>query len=142
MHSHANFPSPLQPPYLNDNVIVGNHIYRNAPDTADAATSGPTGINIYSVVGVHGTIISKNVFNDEDIDIAFNVPAGSQLDAHFNNFSAAAIGVDNLGAGSVTATENWWHCPGGPSGASSSCATSAGGLVGGAAPWLLLPFVP
>jgi parallel beta-helix repeat protein len=24
MHTHANFPSKLQPPYLNDNVIVGN----------------------------------------------------------------------------------------------------------------------
>jgi len=142
MHSHANFPSPLPPPYLNDNVIVGNQIARNAADTADATTPGTAGINIYSVVAVRGTVISKNVFDDEAIDIAFNVPAGSQLDAHFNNFSAAAIGVDNLGAGSVTATENWWHCSGGPAGTVSTCATSAGDLVGGAAPWLTTPFVP
>jgi parallel beta-helix repeat protein len=142
MHTHAAFPSPLQPPYLNDNVIIGNHIHGNAADTADATTAGPTGINIYSVVGVHGTVISKNVFENEDIDIAFTVPAGSQLDAHFNNFSASSIGVANLSGGSIIATENWWHCAGGPNGPGSACATASGSLVGGPAPWLLLPFAP
>jgi hypothetical protein len=91
---------------------------------------------------VHGTVISKNVFDDEAIDIAFNVPAGSQLNAHFNNFSASSIGVANLSGGSISATENWWHCAGGPTGSGSACATVSGSLVGGAAPWLALPFAP
>lgn len=146
MHSHAITAPWLPKPYLNDNVIIGNHIYGNAADTADATTAGPTGINIYSVAGVHGTVISKNVFDDEDIDIAFRAPTGSQIDAHFNNFSASSIGVANLtgasGTGSITATENWWHCAGGPNGPGSACATASGSLVGGPGPWLLLPFVP
>jgi len=141
MHSHANFPTPLNPPYLNDNVIVGNHIHGNAADTADATTSGPTGINIFGVGGIHGTVISQNVFDDEAIDIAVNVPTG-QFDAHFNNFSAASVGIANLAGGSITATENWWHCPGGPAGTGSACATVSGDLVGGPAPWLALPFAP
>ncbi len=144
MHTHAPFiPGPPKPPpYLDDNVIVGNKIYGNAADTADATTAGPTGINIYSVVGIHGTVISKNVFGDEDIDIAFKAPLGSHVNAHFNDFSAGSIGVDNTGGGSVTASQNWWHCPGGPAGASAACATSVGNQVGGPAPWLTTPFVP
>jgi hypothetical protein len=141
MHTHVNFPSLAGPPNISDNVIVGNKIHGNAADTADAATSGPTGINIYSVVPVNGTMISKNVFEDEAIDIAFSAPDGRTY-AHFNDFSAASIGVENRGTGgAVTATENWWHCPGGPDGAAGSCATKVGKSIG-STPWLVLPFAP
>ena len=34
------------------------------------------------------------------------------------------IGLDNLGSGSVNATENWWGCPNGPG--SNGCATVSG----------------
>ena len=141
MHTHANFPSPLPPPNINGNVIVGNRLHGNAADTADAATPGPTGINIFSVAGVHGTVITRNVFEDEAIDIAFNAPAGSHINAHFNDFSAAAIGVDNLGKGSVNATDDWWHCPGGPDGTGTACATAVGTSLH-FTPWLVVPFVP
>ena len=136
MHNHGAAPSPAPPVNLNDNVIVGNRISGNAADTGDAATSGPTGINVFSAAPVTGTVIAQNVFDDEAIDIAFNAPAG-QVDAHFNDFAASGIGVDNLGAGTVNATDNWWHCPGGPTG--KRCATSAGPGVA-ATPWLTSPF--
>ncbi len=60
MHNHAAAPAPAPPVNLNDNVIVGNHISGNAADTEDAATSGPTGINVYSVAPITGTVISQN----------------------------------------------------------------------------------
>lgn len=148
MHIHAVIPNPaLPPPYLDDNVIVGNHIHGNAADNigsmpGPATPAGSTGISIYGAGEIHGTVISKNTFDDEDIDFAFYAPLGSHVNAHFNNFSASSIGVDNYGGGSVTATENWWHCPGGPDGSGTACATSVGNQVGGAAPWLTTPFVP
>ncbi len=141
MHNHAAVAGiPVPPADLDNNVIVGNRIANNAADTEDAMTSGPTGINIFSKVPVHGTVISQNTFEDEAIDFALNVPAGSFVDAHFNNFSAGAIGVDNtFGGGHVSPTNNWWHCPSGPSG--TGCATMIGnnGVV---EPWLTSPFVP
>lgn len=139
MHSHAAFPGP-PPANLDNNMIVGNTIRNNAADTADAATSGPTGIHVYSVVPIHGTVISQNTFDDEDIDIAFNAPLGN-INAHFNNFSASAIGVQSVGGGHVSATSNWWHCAGGPDGASGNCATSTNPNTT-VNPWLILPFVP
>lgn len=135
MHNHAW--SPMAPPVnLNDNVIVGNYISRNAADTDDAATSGPTGINLFSVAPVTGTVISQNVIDDEAIDIAFNAPAG-QMNVHLNNFEPRSIGVDNKGAGTVDATENWWGCSTGPG--TRRCATVMGPGVTWT-PWLLYPF--
>jgi parallel beta-helix repeat protein len=136
MHNHAAAPAPAPPVNLNDNVIVGNRLSGNAADTADAATPGPTGINVYSVAPVTGTVISQNVFEDEAVDVAFKAPSG-QVNAHLNDFNNYAIGVDNLGTGTVDATENWWHCASGPG--SKKCASVAGpGVV--FTPWLTSPF--
>jgi len=135
MHNHAAAPAPAPPVNMNDNVIVGNRISGNGEDTFDAATSGPTGINLFSVAPVTGTVVSQNVFDDESIDIAFNAPAG-QINAHLNDFDKA-IGVDNIGTGTVNATFNWWNCPAGPGG--KKCATVIGSGVA-VTPWLTSPF--
>ncbi len=135
MHNHGSAASPAPPVNLNDNVIIGNKISGNAADTEDAATSGPTGINLYSTAPVYGTVISQNIFEDEAVDIAFKAPAG-RLTAHFNDFDTERVGVDNLGAGSVNAIDNWWHCPAGPGG--KNCASVVGPMVD-FTPWLHHP---
>src|ERR1019366_5873453 len=66
MHNHAapgvnGVPAGAPPPIFNDNVILGNDISANSQDFADAATAGPTGINIYSLAPMTGTLISQNV---------------------------------------------------------------------------------
>jgi parallel beta-helix repeat protein len=133
IHNHASAPSPAPPIDLDGNQIIANFFSGNSADTADAATSGPTGINIYSTAPVYGTIISLNVFEDEAIDVAYKAPAG-QVNAHFNDFSIG-IGVDNSGAAAVDATENWWHCAAGPGG-NKGCATVAGTGPVADVPWL------
>ncbi|MGC1297259.1 MAG: right-handed parallel beta-helix repeat-containing protein [Alloacidobacterium sp.] len=135
MHNHAAAPAPAPPVNMNDNVIVGNRISGNGEDTLDAATSGPTGINLFSMAPVTGTVISQNIFEDESIDIAFNAPAG-QINAHLNDFDKA-VGVDNIGTGTVSATFNWWNCPAGPGG--KRCSTIVGSGVT-FTPWLTSPF--
>ncbi len=129
MHSHT----PNQ--VLNDNVIVGNWIAGNHADTEDAATPGPTGINVFGVSAVTGTLISQNVFWDEGIDVAVSTPA--EVSIRFNSFPAGSIGVDNLGSGTVDAIQNWWGCAAGP--VSAKCA-SVGGTGVTVAPWLMKPF--
>ncbi len=137
MHNHAAFPAPAPPVNMNDNVIVSNHISGNGEDTLDAATSGPTGINLFSVAPVTGTVVSQNDIEDEAIDVAFNVPAG-QMNLHLNDFDTG-VGVDNIGTGTVNATDNWWHCSSGPSGSGKRCATVVGSGVL-FTPWLTSPF--
>lgn len=137
MHNHAAAPAPAPPVDLNDNVIVGNHIWGNAADTADAATPGTTGINVYSVAPVSGTVISQNVIDREAVGVAFKAPS-SQLSAHFNDFNLTGIGVDNLGSGVVNATDNWWNCLAGPS-SNRSCASVSGTGIS-TSPWLTYPY--
>ncbi|MGB8479000.1 MAG: right-handed parallel beta-helix repeat-containing protein [Acidobacteriaceae bacterium] len=136
MHNHGFAPSPAPGVNLNDNVIVGNHFSGNGADSADAATPGPVGINIYSVAPITGTVVSQNTFDSEAIDVAFKATAG-ELSVHLNNFERRAIGVDNLGTAPINATENWWGCLTGPG--SRGCATSSGPSVS-TIPWLISPF--
>ena len=135
LHNHAF--SPKAPPVnFNNNKIIGNDFSGNGPDNPGAPTSGPTGINISSVAPISGTVVEQNNFDNEAIGIGFTAPAGSQLDAHFNNFSKGS-GIDNGGAGLINATENWWGCPTGPGG--KHCAAIQGSGVS-YTPWLTTPF--
>jgi parallel beta-helix repeat protein len=133
MHNHAGGGPPVN---MNDNMIVGNVITRNAADQADAATPGPTGINIFSMVPVTGTVVSQNQINQEAVDFVFNVPSGN-VEVHLNDFNDTAIGVDNLGSGTVNATQNWWNCAAGPN--TFGCGTAVGASVK-TAPALTHPF--
>ncbi len=137
MHNHAAAPSPAPAVNLNDNVIVGNQISGNGADTEDAATSGPTGVNLFSVAPVWGTVVSQNVFDQEAIDVAFNAPSG-QMNVHLNNFNRRATGVEELNTATLDATENWWGCPFGP-GSTGACATASGTGVT-TSPWLIVPY--
>lgn len=134
MHNHA-WSATAPAVNMNDNMIIGNYFSDNAADTADAATGGPTGINIYSVAPVYGTTVLKNTFDSEAFDVVYKAPAG-QLNAHLNSFDQG-VGVANLGAGPVDATSNWWDCQTGPAG--GNCASAQGsGLV--TTPWLTAPY--
>lgn len=124
MHAHT----PGQ--QMTDNVIVGNTIVNNGPDSGDAATPGPAGINVYSLVPQTGNIISGNSIQGESYDVVVKDPALVQV-----NFNAlqrfgggAGVGLDNLGAGVVDATENWWACSTGAM-LSVSCSAAVGALV-------------
>lgn len=130
-HSHASGQ------FLNDNMIAGNQFAGNGADGEDAATPGPTGINVFGVSPITGTIIAENAFQAEAYQVVVNTPA--QVDVHLNNFFDISVGVDNLGAGTANAVENWWGCAAGPG--TSGCAN-----VGGSGvlftPWLIQPFSP
>ena len=47
-----------------------------------------------------------------------------EVQAHLNNFLDAKAGVDNIGTGVVSASENWWGCAGGPT--ANGCAVIGG----------------
>jgi parallel beta-helix repeat protein len=132
---HLHTPNPAQ--NLNNNLIAGNTIAGNGADTGDAATPGPTGINVFTnpaAPPIIGTVIVDNVINKEAFDIVANNSGG--VDAHLNNLLGKQIGVDNLGSGTVNATLNWWGCSKGPG--APGCASVAGsGVV--SAPWLTSP---
>jgi parallel beta-helix repeat protein len=144
MHNHAapganGVPAFLPPVVFDDNLILWNDISENSQDFEDAATSGPTGINIFSVAPMTGTIISQNVIHQEALDIVVNIPAVGAIpvvQAHLNNLPGH-VGVQNAGAAKVDATENWWGCSGGP--LARGCSTVLGGGVV-FQPWLLKPF--
>ena len=128
-HSHAPGDN------LNNNAIIENDIARNGADRFDAATPGPTGINLYGASPIQGTLILKNRIEGEQIDIAVKTPAFVSM--HLNALFGPAIGVDNLGGGSIDATENFWGCRRGPG--TAGCTTVVGPHVT-VAPWLSSPF--
>ena len=66
------------------------------------------------------------------------VKNGASVEVHLNEFRDA-VGIVNLGSGTVDATENWWLCAGGP-GAAGCAAVSGSGVV--SSPWLTAPFLP
>jgi parallel beta-helix repeat protein len=118
MHSHT--PGQI----LNDNMIVGNRISGNGADTADAATPGAAGINVFGVSTVTGTVISGNFIQGEDDDIVTNAPG--EVAIHFNDLLGGNVGVNNLGAGTVDATENWWGNKKGPGAGGASSVGGSG----------------
>jgi len=129
LHSHT----PGQ--NLNNNSIIANEISGNHADTDDAATPGPTGINIFGVSPVLGTTISQNIIKDEAVDVAVNTP--SMVSVHLNDLLGKMIGLVNLGSGSADATENWWGCATGPGSPGCSAVGGSNVLV---QPWLTTPF--
>ena len=131
MHSHT----PGQ--NLDDNIILGNFIAGNAKDSDDAATAGPTGINVFGVSPIAGTVIAKNVIADETIAVAINTPG--DVDVHLNDFNGIETGIDNGGGGKVDATENWWGCAHGP-GAARCANVNVGPPAVVFSPWLGAPF--
>ncbi|HEX4201622.1 MAG TPA: hypothetical protein VHY59_08905, partial [Chthoniobacterales bacterium] len=138
MHSHT----PNQ--NLTNNVIVGNHVSGNGADSGDAKTPGPTGINVFGVSPVTGTVISDNIISEEDDDVVANTPA--LVTVHYNDLLGGKTGVNNLGSGSVDATENWWGCAEGPT--KRGCSVVQGANIS-STPWLthstleaLPPFPP
>jgi parallel beta-helix repeat protein len=136
LHNHAY--SPMAPPVnMNDNMIIGNQISGNGADTDDAATPGTTGINIFSVAPVTGTVVAGNKITNQQIGIALNTPSGG-LQAHINDLSGQT-GVYNLGSGTIDASLNYWGCASGPG--TSGCAgvmgtvTTAGAGAPNASPF-------
>lgn len=145
MHNHAapgvnGVPAGAPPVDFNDNLIVGNEISANSQDFEDAATAGPTGINIFSLAQMTGTLISENVIDQESFDIVINVPATGSVPAvqiHLNNFPNNQVGLQNAGAATLDARQDWWGCSGGP-GAGGCASISGSGVLD--APWLTTPF--
>jgi Right handed beta helix region len=124
VHNHA---APPGTPgiNLNDTVIVGNTISGNAADTGDAATPGSTGINIYSLAPVHGTIIAGNTIENETDAVVINTQGSIEM--HLNNLLGSTDGILNLGKGVIDASLNYWGCAGGPG--TTGCSSATGPSV-------------
>jgi parallel beta-helix repeat protein len=145
LHTHVGPAFGFPADDMTGNMIIGNFISGNLADQADTATPGRVGININSGDGaspVHGTVISRNVIEDEDVDIAVNTPA--EVDLHLNNLLGGKIGVADVCVfdkakvctGNIDATEDYWGCTAGPGG--SGCTTKSGSDIR-FTPWLSQP---
>ena len=121
IHAHSPFQS------LGDHQIIGNTISSNGPD-GDPGTTVPTGISLSSEgPPLTGIVIARNVITNETIDIVMNTgDASSNVEAHFNSL-LGSVGVSNLGAGTISATGNWWKCSRGPG--ANGCSTVNGANV-------------
>jgi parallel beta-helix repeat protein len=134
------------------NLVTGNYIAGNGADVADTTTNGAsTGIIIHAGASgepLTGNTVIGNVIEQESIDVAVNTSA--QINIHLNSLAGGAVGVANLGGGTVDATMNWWRCPGGPppplviassktttAGQTQGCSTFQGNVT--YAPWLTQP---
>jgi len=124
IHNHAA-PAGAPGVNLNDTMIIGNTISGNGADTADAATPGTTGINIYSVADVWGTMIAGNTITDEADGV--DMHAVGAIEMHMNDLDVQTAGVVNLGTGVINATVNFWGCPGGPG--AMGCSSVVGPFV-------------
>jgi hypothetical protein len=94
MHTHAPGTETLR-----DEVITGNYIARNGPDS-DLGLSGNQGDGISLLVvggNVNGFVISDNTFEDEAEDIAISTNQSLLVTATLNNFSRGSMAIDNLG---------------------------------------------
>ena len=144
LHTHVGPSFGLPADNMSDNQIIGNYIAKNLADLDDTATGGTVGININSGGGgspVLGTVITRNIITDEDIDVAVNTPAW--VTVHQNLLLGGKVGVANVCvldkakciAGSI-ATDNFWGCSNGP-GTTGCSATSGPNIV--FTPWLSWP---
>jgi len=132
LHSHTVFQK------LTDHLIANNTIYGNGPDS-DPGTTVPTGIVVFSDASggappINGVRIVGNTIFGEGIDVAART-SGGEIAVHQNNLFDA-IGVENLGVGTIDATLNWWKCSKGPGANGCGNISGADVLV---APWLNQP---
>ncbi len=127
MHAHV----PGQ--NLNDNMIVGNTVVDNGADSGQTATPGPTGINLFAAGVVTGNIISGNMVQSENVDVAVSTRGSVQVQA--NSLLGTQTGLANLGTGTVIGTANWWGCDKGP--LASGCSSIQGSNV--QSNWLFTP---
>ncbi len=130
LHTHVGPAFGLPADNMSGNKIIGNYISGNLADQADTATPGRVGININSGGGgtpVRGTVISGNIIQNEDVDVAVNTPA--EVDVHLNDLLGGKVGVADVCAfdgatactGLIDATQNYWGCAAGPG--KSGCST-------------------
>ena len=118
LHTHVGSVFGAPADNMSGNMIIGNFIAGNGADTDDTATPGTAGININSGGGgspVYGTIISQNIIQNEQVDIAVNTP--NQVTAQLNDLLGGQVGVANVCAldkglctGNIKTTENFWGC--------------------------------
>ncbi len=127
LHNHAA-PPGAPAVNFNDNLIIGNTISGNGADQFDSATSGPTGINIFSQAPITGTLVFENTISQESLGLVFSAPSG-QLVASLNNF-LDPVALQNLGAATVDAVQNWWGCSTGPN--TPGCALTRGSGIASA----------